>query len=555
MAATPKIVEDTIRRWTKQKQDRGLWPQHWDDLSRVMLTKRLGFAQTTITGDRRTDDLYDGTAMQAARGLANAIAGMMRPEGEPWFFLKAADEADEKDGEARDWLFDTEERMRDAIDDPRARFRQAAGEVDLDLVVLGTGVMFINDVPGKDHLMFQSVWLKDAVPFFGEAGDVQGMFRSRKLTIRQIMANPRWTHSDRVNELIQQDKYDEKIEYLFAVIPREEGRKNALLARNLPVAEMVIEVESKHLAAEGGYHEFPYVVPRWDTTSSEDYGRSPGMIALPDANSSQAIGETILVAGQRAADPAMLAPSDAFIDAPNTYPGALASYEAEALRDLGHQGIKLLEPGGHFPISRDIQQDTREQIRNAFLRNVFNLPVDGPAMTATEVIQRKEEFIREIGPVFGRFESDYTAPTVTRQFMIMLRAGAFLPIPESLQGKGIRFEYESPVKKIREMAQALSAREWVFEQAELEQIKPGSMDNVDTDAYARFTHEARGLPAFLVRKEEEVDAIREQRAEQQAHEAQLAAAQQAAAALKDAGGAAKNLEGQDLSGLEEVVGG
>src|SRR3546814_5355994 len=67
-----------------------------------------------------------------------------------------------------------------------------------------------------------------------------------------------------------------------------------------------------------GYHQMPYICPRWDTSSGEDYGRSPGMVALPDANTAQAIGETMLVAGQRAADPPILVPSDAFIDAPNT---------------------------------------------------------------------------------------------------------------------------------------------------------------------------------------------------------------------------------------------
>ena len=57
------------------------------------------------------------------------------------------------------------------------------------------------------------------------------------------------------------------------------------LARNLPFADLVIEVDAKHQVAEAGFHEMPYIVPRWDTSSGEDYGRSPGMIALPDASS------------------------------------------------------------------------------------------------------------------------------------------------------------------------------------------------------------------------------------------------------------------------------
>src|SRR3546814_17982240 len=94
-----------------------------------------------------------------------------------------------------------------------------------------------------------------------------------------------------------------------------------------------------------GYHQMPYICPRWDTSSGEDYGRSPGMVALPDANTAQAIGETMLVAGQRAADPPILVPSDAFIDAPNTFPGGLGRYEADPIRDLGFHPFQVLDVG------------------------------------------------------------------------------------------------------------------------------------------------------------------------------------------------------------------
>src|SRR3546814_17378143 len=93
---------------------------------------------------------------------------------------------------------------------------------------------------------------------------------------------------------------DEKIEILFAVLPREEGRADARLARNLPLANIVIEVVASHEVQVSGYHEMPYICPRWDTSSGEDYGRSPGMVALPDANTAQAIGETMLETGHAA---------------------------------------------------------------------------------------------------------------------------------------------------------------------------------------------------------------------------------------------------------------
>jgi hypothetical protein len=304
---------------------------------------------------------------------------------------------------------------------------------------------------------------------------------------------------------------------------------------------VVIEVEAKHEVVVSGFHEFPYVVARWDTSSGEDYGRSPGMIALPDANTSQAIGETMLVAGQRAADPPLLAPSDAFLNAPHTYPGGIATYEAEAVRDLGANPIRELSTGGSFPLTQGIQQDTREQIRTALLRNVFNLPAAGDArMTATEVIARQKEFIREMGPVFGRFETDYTAPMVERVFRIMLRAGAFAQIPDALSGKIVRIEYESPVKKIREQTAAMGARQWVAGQIELATStgRPDILDIVDFDAYGRFAAEATAIPHQMVNGSEAVEALRQQRAEQQRQAQQAQAVEQAARLADTVAGAA-----------------
>jgi hypothetical protein len=158
-------------------------------------------------------------------------------------------------------------------------------------------------------------------------------------------------------------------------------------------------------------------------------------------------------------------------------------------------------------------------------------------MTATEVIQRREEIIREIGPVFGRLETDYTAPMVERAFSIMLRARAFLPIPQSLQGRSIRFDYESPVKRIRQSVEAAAARLWVQEQIEAARAtgREEILDAVNFDEYARFSAEAASLPHHLLNGRKEVARIRQERAQRQQQERQAAMAEQVAGAAKTAG--------------------
>jgi len=281
---------------------------------------------------------------------------------------------------------------------------------------------------------------------------------------------------------------------------------------------------------EEGFHEMPYMIPRMDTVPGEGYGRSPGMIALPDANTLQAMGETILVAGQRAADPPIMAPNDGSFSEANTFPGGITYYDVNAAQAVRGNPLFTMPTGANLPITRDMQRDVREQVGMAFFRDRFNLPVGGPEMTATEIIERREEFLREAGPLFSRLEAEYIAPLVERSFAIMLRAGGFAEIPPSLQGRNVNFEYESPLKLIREKMDAQIATLFKMEVAETAQINPDAIDLFDIDAYLRFQARANRVPTTLVRRAEDVDALRQARAKAQQEASQLAAAQQMAEA-------------------------
>lgn len=506
------MIEDLIKRWNYLKGEKASWHTHWDDLARVMLPGRIGFATNTTPGERRTDDIYDGTPMQAARGLANAIGGMMRPEGLPQLKMVTDNDRLNNMGEVKDWLYDSEERLKDGFNNPKARYRQASGEKDLDLVVFGTAVMFIGEQDNRFH--FRTLHLKDVTPFFNEDGSPGGLFRLRKFTLRQAVSRfGEEKLSDRSREKLRINP-DDKVDILHCVLPRKDFKRNALFAKDLPIADLWIEVEAKKELQTGGFHEFPFIIPRWDTTSGEDFGRSPGMIALPDSDTLQAMGETILIAGQRAADPPIMAPNDGSFDSLNTFPGGLGYYDIETAQAVRGNPFFTLDSGTNLPITRDMQGDARDQVFAAFFRNVLNLPVDGPEMTAYEVSQRKDEFLREIGPTFGKLETDDTAPQVERAFMIMLRGGGFLPIPKALQGQNIRFEYDSPIKRVRQQIEATAARMWAEEMIILSEHKPNALDLINEDELGRFSAEALGIPKKIVNNIEVVEEIRKARQQQ-----------------------------------------
>jgi len=542
-----ELVKDLIKRSKKVRETQSVWNPHYDDLARVHIPRLLGFSEQMDRGTSRVDDIYDGTPMRAARGLSNAIGSLMRPEGEKW--ASVTSRAQNLDDAGFEWLEDASMKLRDGMDNPKARFRQATAETDLQLTVFGTAPMFISEARVLNRLMFKALPLHDAFMDWGEDG-LLGMYRFRKMNVRQAEAEfGEGNLGEKGKQFIQENKIDEKLTYIHAVVPRTDRMVRGQFSKNLPIASYWVEKESVEIVEETGFHEWPYIAPRLDTSPGEDMGRSPAMIALPDGNTLQAMGETVLVAGQRAADPPLFAPNDGSFNEANTFPGGISYYDVNLARSMRGNPVFPLDTGHNLPITRDMQTDTRDQVFQAFFKNVLNLPVQGPQMTATEVIERREEWIREIGPMFGRLEPEYNVPMVERAFNIMLRAGAFLPIPESLQGQDVSFEFESPVKRVRQQIEATAARIWKDEMLQIASVDPTVLDTVDLDEYARFSAEASKIPLRLTRTEEQVAELRQQRAEAEQAQNELSQVEQGAGAAKDIAGALGGLVG----GQEEQV--
>jgi len=492
---------------------------HRQQIANVMLPRREGFnGEDSPDGNRLQDEIYDSTPQQAARGLGSALGTMLRPEGQKWFFIRGEDPVLNDTDEAAAWFEEAETRMiRRAFDNPKSRFRQAMGEADVDLVVFGENTVFAGLNELKNGMHYQTQHLKDIFKIVNADGNVDGLIRKKMMTARQARQffGKDAKKASVVVEAEQSEKVsNDKHEFIHVVMPRADGKMSGFSVQ-LPYSSIWIEVSKKDLISESGFEEFPYIVGRFDTTAGEDHGRGPGMVALPDANMLQAMDESILIAAQKAVEPPLLAPDDGSFNAGNTYPGGISYFDAELAKEMGRMPISTLDHNSRIDIGLEMQQDRREQVRNAFFKNVLALPVDGPQMTATEVIARNQEFLRELGGVFGRLESDYIAPIVERTFNVMLRNGGLPEIPEILQGQNIRFEYESPIKKTRQQVEAASARQWKDDLLLLAQIDPGALDVLNAEEYARFQADANAVPLKIQNNDEQVAQIRAQREAEQ----------------------------------------
>ncbi len=507
-------VQDVLDRHKRLADGRRLWESHWQELAEYLLPRRADFTRASAPGAKRTEKQFDAVPMQAARGLAAALDGMLKPKTQRWFALRADDDALNEAHEVKLWLRQAEDRLFQAFYAPGSRFLQRSAEVDLDLVVFGTGVMFIGERGDADGLSFQSLHLGDTFIAENADGEIDTVFRRLRLTARQAAQKfGADAIGEKTREALERDRQDDRFEFLQAVMPRTERDPEREDGPNMAFASLVVDVGSEHLVGEGGFEEFPFVIPRWDTATGEVYGRSPGMLALPDVKTLNQMAKTILEAGHKVVNPPLLVPNDGIGSNPRTFPGGVTPFDAGLLLQTGGRPpITPLITGANIPMGREMQNDMRAQVWGAFFRNVLQLPFDGPQMTATEILERKAEFMRVIGPTFGRLEADYTGPMVERAFQLMMRAGAFAEPPELLRGADIRFEYASPIAKAQKQIDAAAMAKTVQDLVPLVAQNPAILDNFDDDLVAREIAEANGLPQHWIRAADTVQALRAERA-------------------------------------------
>lgn len=507
---TKRTAEDLIQRRRRLADSRRGWEAHWQELGEMLLPQRADFLPSQTAGGKRMERQFDSVPLQAVRALAASIDGLLKPRSSRWFGLKPDDPDLEGDDAVKAWLDHVEDRLYGALTAPQSRFIQRTAEVELDLVVFGTGCLYVGERPGHGGVTFRSHHLRNVLVAENADGDIDTVFRGFALTARQATEQfGRERIGRAVTAALAQGEVDRVFRFLHIVQPRPDFDPRRLDARALPFASIYVDEESCEIVAEGGYHEFPYVVPRWETAADEIYGRSPGMLALPDVKTLNQMGKTILRAGHKVVDPPLLVPDDGITAGPRTYPGGITSYDASILRNLGGRSpIIPLETGANIPLGREMQNDVREQVWSAFFRNVLQLPMPGPRMTATEILERREEFLRIIGPTFGRLEAEYTAPLIERVFRVMLRGGHFAPMPDILGGRQVHFVYASPIAKAQRRIEAAALRKTLDDMGPLLSARPDLLDHLDHEQILHDVADANGVPARWLRARCEVDRRR-----------------------------------------------
>lgn len=493
-----------IARFQSLEGQRENWQNHFQELADYMLPRKADIVRKRTKGEKRMEQIFDGTALQAVDLLSASLHGMLTSGATPWFHLALKDPDIGRDSQVQEWLESTSLKMLKAFN--QSNFETEVHEMYVDLVVFGTGCMFVE--MDNNQLRFSTRHIAEFHIAENQYGLVDTLFRKYKMPARQAVLRFGYDNITDYIKKIYEKKPDEEVTILHAVLPRYERDTSKEDSMNMPFASVYICMESKMPLSVGGFQEFPYVVPRFLKATGETMGRSPAMVALPDVKMLNLMSKTIIQAAQKQIDPPLLVPDDGFILPIRTNPGGLNFYRAGS-RDT----ITPLNVGANIPIGLQMEEQRRQAIRSAFYVDQL-LSGGAPNMTATEVIQRQEERMRVIGPVLGRLMNEMLRPLVERTFALMLRAEMLDEAPEVLQGRDVDIEYVSPLARAQKSSSLNNTMKALEILMPLAQALPVG-DHLDPDGLVRHITDALGVPKTVLLSDDEIAQQREQRAIQQ----------------------------------------
>lgn len=470
--------------------------------------ERADFTLRRDVGDEFASNLTTSYPLMCRRELGDQVGVMLRPTAKDWFYTVPVD-SQREDNEAKRWLEWTMGIQRRAMYDRASQFTRATKEADHDFATFGQAVVSVRLNRNADALLYRCWHIRDVVWMENEDGVLSLIARKWKPYARDLLRLFGNKNHPAVESEAKKSPFDE-IECLH-IICDADMYDGAPMGK--PYWSLYYDVKHDHLLEAIPVYNKEYVIPRWQTVSGSQYAYSPATIAaLPDARLIQAMTYTLLEAGEKLTNPPMVATQDAVRSDIAIYPGGVTWIDMDYDERLGEALRPIAQDAKGMPLGIDMQRDARLLIAQAFYLNKLTLPERAPEMTAYEVGQRIQEYIRGAMPLFEPMEMEYNGGICEATFDLLLRAGAFGGphlMPKSLRGADIQFKFASPLHDAIEQQKGQKFMEMKALIVEAMEIDQSAIALPDAKVALRDALNGIGVSAQWLRNEVSVKQIEE----------------------------------------------
>ncbi len=526
-------AKEIIKKYDKLDENRMVWKRIWQEIADYVIPRKNDIETMNVAGSKRTDKIYDSTAIHSNDLLASSLQGALTSNSVKWFKIEFTNRALNEVDEVKLWLDRVEKRMYKAIND--SNYRTEIHEMFLDITSIGTANINIEEsqVPrngngraGFRGLVFKTFPIQGYVIEENAEGYVDTVMRKPCFTARQAWQLFGTKNGKKVKEAMgfnpdgskrADGRKDPQKEFTFIhlVMPAKEYSDSQF--SRFPYISVWVCVEDEIIVKKSGYEEFPFACPRWSKVSGEIYGRSPSYNALPDIRTLNASKSFMLKAWARDIMPPLAVPDT--MGKLTLTPGAQNVMAAHLVG-----AWKPIVSEARWDVSSVNTEDLRRAIKEIYYTDQIQIQKQAQ-MTATESQITFELMQRLLGPIFGRMEIEIFSMIVERVYGIMLRRRALPEEPEILRGEEKEIRYIGPLARAQRMNELNAVNSWLQNVAEAAAIKPEVVDIPNFDVIVKDMGELYSVPQKYINNNTKIKEIRDGRATQQEQENQLAEAE------------------------------
>jgi len=518
--ASLTLTADQIRRIKerhgKLKDVRTAFDGQYRDLQKYFAPHRGRFVTSDRNrGGKKITGIVNGTSLIAARTLAAGMMSGLTSPTRPWFALNVADPLISEARGTRIWLDSVNQLMLDVFQ--RSALYDALATVYLELGIFGVAAMSTVG-SSETGLSARALTVGEYSIASDDRGKVNTFFREFEASVGQLV---QWFGKDNCSAKTQsaydRGDYDSGIVVIHAVQPNAFFDPTSLVGAFKRFSSVYLEIggdEGKTLGVSG-FDEFPVMVPRWEVTSTDDYGgNSPAMVALGDTQALQTLEKKKAQAIEKVNNPPMVADTSLRNEPATVLPGGITYVQNSTGKGFS-PAYQINPPIDYMSAEVERHQD---RINRAMFSDLFLMlqALDDRQRTAREISERHEEKLLMLGPVLERLHEELLKPLVDRAFSIMSRNGWLPPAPPELQGQELKVEFISVLAQAQKAVSNGANQQFLgFVQA-VAQLNPQALDIVDFHELLIGVADASGVKPSVIRDKKTVEETQRKAQETQA---------------------------------------
>ena len=514
----------------------------WNRIDKYIMPLRLGDffltpqLETSIHWER--DEIYDSTAIVAAEDFASNVHGALTPATMRWYTAKWKDPRLNEDQESVEWMETSLDILWDNLYE--SNFDSELTSALLDWSGPGTCDLFLepeNEVaPANKHewggFNFSTKALRELFFEQDHRGRAGVIYIRLQWTPRQARSKFPHLSIEQLPKSLQTmikdpGALDQRIEIVYCIFPRESKRENLgkmdLAEDQRPFgSKYIIKASAEEIDTERGLYELPGSVARYGKTSGSMWGYGIGTLMAPTAEyiNNWMMYEDEEVRLQLQGN--YLVNERGLMSNLDRRPGGMT-----LVRDV-KTSVAPMPASGNVILSMKKLEELRAQINAAFKKDAFQLPTQGPQMSAAEAQIRYYLIMRILGPPAARLQQELLVPTLDRGLKLLYRNHQLPPIPAMVKklGAAWKFEFWGPLMRALQQDEAAVIERLIGSLGGASKVE-GFQDMtkvVDPIRAGQAMAKRLGVPRSILRSDVEIKQAQEaeQAQKQQMQQAQIA---------------------------------